>query len=321
MNWQAPAVAQGQVVTLYSAAILANGNGSNSGDLMVSTQATGSLPGPPPLTASISNIKNVSCFDGNDGSISATASNGIPPYSYDWSNGQSGPTASGLNAGSYSVTVSDQSGSSVILNRAVTQPALIQINGNGRFALNCNGDANGFINLTVSGGVPPYSYSWSGGQRTRDIANLKTGEYTVTVKDNNQCEQLMQFFIDEPDSIKASIRIEQYPDCIKSPNGILEILGSGGLSPYTYKWNSGEQVARITGKEAGKYDCLITDKNSCSRSISILLPVLDTIRPKILAMPRIDIFLNQKGKAYIPDSMFLKNIQDNCDTGLVVNYA
>jgi len=318
VNWQAPANAQGQMVTLYSAAILANGNSSSSGDLMVSSQASGSLPGPPPLSASISNSKNVSCFDGNDGSISVTAMNGLPPYNFDWSNGQTSATANGLSAGNYSVTVSDQLGASVVLNRLVTQPGLIQINGNGRLVLNCAEDSNGFINLTVSGGVTPYSYSWSTGQRIRDISNLRKGDYTVTVKDNNQCEQVQQFLIEEPDPLQLIPKVESFPDCIKAQNGEIDLKVSGGISPYNYKWNSGETSSRISGKRSDLYLCQVSDRNSCTRSISVNLPVLDTIKPEVIPSPEVNIYLDHNGKAYITDTLFLKNIRDNCDTGITI---
>lgn len=52
----------------------------------------------------------------------------------------------------------------------------------------CSDDNNGFINFYFEGGTPPYSYSWSNGQITRDLSNLLPGDYSVTITDNNNCQ-------------------------------------------------------------------------------------------------------------------------------------
>ncbi|MBK9272462.1 MAG: T9SS type A sorting domain-containing protein [Saprospiraceae bacterium] len=319
VDWQAPASATGQVVNMYAACVMANGNGNNSGDRVYSEQVLGNMPGPPPLSASISNFKNVSCFDGSDGFITVSASNGVPPYNYNWSNGQTTATASNLMAGNHSVTVTDQAGGMVVLNRNLTQPTIIHINASAsRLLLNCFGDNNGFINLTVSGGVSPYTYKWSNGPTTKDISNLRAGDYTVTVKDNAQCEQIKEFSIEQPDALSLIPLVLNKPDCINHNNGSIEMSVSGGSLPYNYKWNSGETSALISDKFPGVYTCTVTDQKLCVRIQSINLVVDDRIKPRILPNPMPVVHLDSFGQFTIVPSLFAKNVIDNCDTGIVI---
>ncbi|MBK7812204.1 MAG: T9SS type A sorting domain-containing protein [Saprospiraceae bacterium] len=319
VNWEAPPVALGQMVTMYAASVLANGNGNSGGDRVEITEASGNLPGPPPLNATISNFKNISCFGGSDGFITVNATNGLPPYTYEWSNGQNTATANNLQAGNHTVTVSDQIGGMVVLNRNLTQPTEIKINSSaGRFLLNCHNDNNGFINLSITGGVSPYTYKWSNGPTTRDITNLKAGDYTVTVKDNTQCEQTRDFTIDQPDPLDLNGLILTSPDCIKSNTGHIQMTVSGGNFPYSYKWSSGETTSSIQDKLPGNYSCTVTDQKACIGIQSIQLKVIDNIKPRIIASPQPRIYLDSVGKAILQPQFFIKNVIDNCDTGIVI---
>lgn len=318
VDWTSPSTSQGQVVSMYAAANLANGNNNSSGDKIVSTDVSGTMPGPPPLSASISAFKNVSCFGGMDGTITVTASNGVPPYNYAWSNGQTTATATGLSVGTHYVTVTDQIGGTQVLNKALTQPSIIAVNGAGRLILNCAGDINGSINLNVTGGVGPYSYSWSNGAKTKDVSGLRAGDYSVTVKDNNLCEQTQFFTITQPDPITLSPLINKYPDCIKAETGEIEILPSGGIPSYTFRWNSGETSSLISRKKSSNYSVTVTDRNNCTKSISVTLLVRDTVPLKISKPDHIKWYLDSLG--FGPDILpFIKSkVSDNCDTGIVV---
>ena len=160
--------------------------------------AESGLPDPPrtqALTASIALTgKNcgfhVSCFGGSDGSATATASGGNSPYTFQWSNGQTGSSVSGLTAGMIAVKVTDSDGNIAFANINVTQPPPIVVNNLFQHASGpTNNDGN--IQLNVYGGCPAYSFQWTGPNNftagSPNIANVPPGTYNVVVTDQNGC--------------------------------------------------------------------------------------------------------------------------------------
>lgn len=142
----------------------------------------------PPCNAPTLNLAktDVSCPGGTNGTATVTASGGVAPYTYLWSNGATTSQISGLSAGTYTVTVTDNANCSSTSSITVDEPDAIQLSftvTNESFA----GAGDGAIDLTVSGGSPGYSYLWSNGATSEDISGLSAGTYTVTVTDQNSC--------------------------------------------------------------------------------------------------------------------------------------
>ena len=136
------------------------------------------------ITETITNLK---CFGDKNGSISISIAGGFTPYSINWSNGQSNVNSiSNLAAGSYSVTVSDVNQCLANKSFIITQPTALNVAGSVSNAT-CFGQNNGSISLSVSGGTPNYTYKWSNGPVTKDLANVVAGNYSVTVTDANAC--------------------------------------------------------------------------------------------------------------------------------------
>lgn len=126
------------------------------------------------------------CYAGNDGSINTTTTGGKNPYSYTWSTGETSADINQLFAGTYLVTVSDTYGCSATASFDVSDGYQISIGAEIEHS-NCYGDAAGSINLSVTGGVQPYSFAWTNGETTEDINSLTAGVYGVTVSDANSC--------------------------------------------------------------------------------------------------------------------------------------
>ena len=123
-----------------------------------------------------------SCNGGSDGSLTVTAGGGVPPYTYLWdaaAGNATTETVTGLAAGSYTITVTDAFSDFVIKTFVVSEPVVL---GASAIVVNCNS-----IDLTVTGGTVPYTYSWSNGSGTQDIENLVPGTYIVTVTDAKGC--------------------------------------------------------------------------------------------------------------------------------------
>ena len=138
-------------------------------------------------TASISKI-DVACTGTASGSASVAASGGTQPYTFKWSTGATSPGISGLTAGAYSVSVTDASGCLVVESVTISQPTFLLLSTSASPEA-APGSGNGAINLTPSGGTPPYSYQWSNGAITQDLNGIEGGSYTVTVTDDNGCKK------------------------------------------------------------------------------------------------------------------------------------
>jgi gliding motility-associated-like protein/uncharacterized repeat protein (TIGR01451 family) len=218
----------------------------------------------------------VLCFGENTGSITLSVSGGTPNYTFDWSNGQTSQSISSLPAGSYEVTVTDVNGCTTIANAEITQPAEGMTLSATYTELLCFGDSNASIDLTVLGGVAPYSYAWNSGQTTEDLENLAAGTYTVIVTDANNCTSSYQHVVSQPTPLSVQSN-QTNPLCQSDSQGSIELLVSGGTPDYTYAWNSGATSASISNLFAGEYVCEITDANGCSTSFSTTLTDPDAL--------------------------------------------
>ena len=126
----------------------------------------------------------------------------------------------------------------------------------------------GAINLTVSGGTSPYTYSWSNGATTEDLTGLAAGIYTVTITDANGCTTNLPVTVGTDMSTITVIPVVTNTICTASL-GAINITVSGGTSPYTYLWSNGATTEDISGLKSGTYTVTITDANGCSYHFDI----------------------------------------------------
>ena len=141
---------------------------------------------PSPITV-VPNVNNVSCAGGSNGAITLFVGGGVSPYTYQWSNGSTLSSIFNLTIGNYSAVVTDFNGCTKNYTVSLTQPVNPLIcNGVVTPASN-NSTLDGSINITMTGGVAPYTYTWSTGATTQNISGLNPGAYMVTVTDANGC--------------------------------------------------------------------------------------------------------------------------------------
>ncbi len=141
---------------------------------------------PTPVTVSLTGM-DISCFGQKDGSIQLTPGGGTPSYTFSWTNGATTQNLSNLSAGIYAVTVFDANnctGSDVL---RISEPPQISIN---LSSSPDNGTGNGQASAMVTGGNPPFTYSWNTGQSSATIKNLFSGNYILTVTDANNCRHI-----------------------------------------------------------------------------------------------------------------------------------
>ncbi|MBL7928762.1 MAG: gliding motility-associated C-terminal domain-containing protein [Bacteroidia bacterium] len=218
------------------------------------------------LNASASASSQVSCYGGNDGSVILNVSGGTPSYTYNWSNGSTVQSPSGLSTGNYAVIVTDANGCTATASVNVSQPsAALSASAGTTQNVNCYGESTGSITLNVSGGTPAYSYNWSNGATSQNISSLPSGTYTVVVTDVNSCTASVSVLITQPSSpLVSSSTVSQQVSCYAGANGAITVTVNGGTSPYNYLWSNGATVQNINGLAAGTYTVTITDSKGCT---------------------------------------------------------
>jgi gliding motility-associated-like protein len=232
-----------------------------------SCTATNSFTVTQPTAISINEVvSNVNCFGQSNGAINITATGGAGVLTYAWSNSATTEDISSLAAGAYTVTVTDANSCTATNSFTVTQPTAISIN-EVVSNVNCFGQSNGAINITVTGGTPNYQYLWSNTAVTQDIASLSAGTFTVTVTDDNLCISSSSYTVNQPLSLTLSSTITDVT-CFGGSTGAIDLSVSGGIGSYTYLWNITAVTQDISGLSANTYTVTVTDDNSCTKSLS-----------------------------------------------------
>jgi len=218
----------------------------------------------PPLLTATTTATAVSCFGGGNGTAAATAAGGTPSYTYSWSNGGTQSQISNLTSQIYSVTITDTNGCTNTATVNITEPTALTSGISSQTNILCNGASTGSAEVSVNGGTPAYTYSWSNGQSTSSATGLSAGNYTATITDANGCTSTGTVAITEPTALTASVTTNT-ATCLTS-NGNVSASASGGIPGYIYSWSGGQTTSTATGLFAGTYTITVTDANGCTTS-------------------------------------------------------
>lgn len=244
----------------------------------------------------LSSHVNVNCFGQTTGIVEVEITQpSIAPFDYEiilQGGGviESVPNLTALNyvfdnlaAGTYDIKVIDANGTvKTITGIIVTQPASglaisnAAVSNHNGFSITCNGANNGSIDLTITGGYPAYTYSWTGPngftETTKDISNLSPGTYTVVIGDStNVCTLTQSYTITEPQPVTFTGIKSDYNgfgvSCSGGSNGTINITPTGGTSAYIYQWTGPNGFSassqNLTGLFAGTYTLNLSDSNGC----------------------------------------------------------
>jgi len=206
------------------------------------------------------------CLGGATGGASVTVNGGTSPFTYNWSNGNTTASISGVAGGAYQITVSDNGGCSGTASVNIVTGVVLSTTGASTGA-SCFNSTNGAASVTVNSGSSPYVFAWNNGSTGSSISGLAAGNYFVTVTDSRNCVSVDTINVNQPFAITLFVSTNQ-PTCAGLSDGSAGVSATGGTPGYTYAWSNGSTATHISNLVAGTYSVSLTDANSCSSSAS-----------------------------------------------------
>jgi len=232
----------------------------------------------------------------DNGSIDLTVSGGVAPYTFTWSNGITTEDISGLSEGSYIVTIRDANNCIHLDSARIELPPPITfttaLSDHNSYNVSCNGYSDGAINITVTSGLAPFIFNWTGPYgftaTTEDITGLRAGVYVISITDVNLCAAYDTIELTEPGrlgidvTLSASFAGAYQINCAGGSTGSIEINPVNQSGTVTYLWSDGNTSALRTGLPAGSYSLIITDSNGCHADTTLMLTAPDSIRTEFI---------------------------------------
>jgi len=261
------------------------GLGANSYTVVV-TDANGctanvstTLTQPTAITAT-SVITNVSCNGGNNGQITLAVLGGTGPYSYSWSNGGTTNPLTSLVAGTYSVTVTDANGCTLVLtNLIVTQPSALTVNPSALPPTICIGQ-NSTLNSNPNGGTAPYTFFWTNGATTQNttVSPSVTTSYSVQVTDANGCSTTGSVTVTVNPPLTGSVTAIPSTICMGGSSTLNATVNGGTGGPYNFSWSpGGGSGSSINVSPSTTTTYTVTMSDGCSPNITATVTV--TVNP------------------------------------------
>ena len=186
-------------------------------------------------------VTQVSCFGENDASISLNLVGGIAPVTLVWNDATTaGVERNNIGPGSYTVTITDGTPCVITETFTIVEPDPLALSANVTDALDCDDANSGAINLIVTGGTLPLSYSWSNGATTEDLSSIPPGDYSVVITDANNCEITESWTVNRFEPLAVDVETITDFDCVtRFVSQTFEAKPSGGIPPYQLSWSSG----------------------------------------------------------------------------------
>lgn len=226
-------------------------------------------------------VSDISCNGLCDGSIDVSASTqgGVSnTYTFNWFGNPAIPPPGPVNTatsssvgnlcvGEYTVVLADDEGCETEVTFDLTEPPLLEISLLELMDESCSVGNDGSATIGVTGGVFPYNYSWTDGQLDSTAINLSAGNYTVTVEDDNGCQDSLAVAISQPTPPTVDIFNDDNLDCSSDMDGSLTVVATAGGAAITeYSWSnsvSGPAATTISNLGPGTYFVTITAADGC----------------------------------------------------------
>ncbi|HEX2920287.1 MAG TPA: gliding motility-associated C-terminal domain-containing protein [Bacteroidales bacterium] len=258
---------------------------------------------PDPLTIKLYPV-DITCdadqsFD--NGSIDLIVTGGVSGYSYTWSNGAATENISGLNEGTYTVTVTDLNNCTASGSATIKLPPPLKISTilsqYKSYEVSCYGLADGEIYVTAESGQGPFTYSLKGPDNyfvvnaTGKFLSLKAGEYELVVTDANHCTAQEVIRLREPGKLEARFVLSNSVfggyniNCAGDSTGTIVVNPHNSVNNVAYIWSDGFSGRSRSGLKAGEYHVVITDDNYCQAEATAVLTQPDSIKLSLVITP------------------------------------
>lgn len=210
-------------------------------------------------------VTHISCANEPKGSIIVTASGGKAPFQFLWSNGKTTDKITDLEAGEYALTVTDANGCSASKTYTIQAAEPMAVTAEISAVLLCADAETGKISLDIQGGIAPFTFLWNNGSKEKDLENVPSGEYSVTITDNSGCSVEKTFTLTGPEKLTAKIETTVDINCeTNEAKGVAWVSIKGGKSPYQISWlnvnKNTQEIEFLTERELAVE---VTDANGC----------------------------------------------------------
>ena len=225
---------------------------------------------------------DILCHGLNTGSIGTTVSGGVAPYSYEWNNGFTTADMTGLTAGNYMLTVTDNNLCEVEQSFVLSQPGSPFNVGANVVDVDCYGASTGEIYVTVSGATPfsgsgaPYLFTWSNGASTEDLSGVSAGMYSLTIEDANGCTTILPVLpVLQPTAPITVNGVVTHVSNFGAMDGSISLTVSGGTPGYNYGWTGPAGLitadSTVSSLNGGTYTVTVTDMNGCTQTATFVV--------------------------------------------------
>ena len=217
------------------------------------------------------------CIGSANGSIAVNPINACAPYTYAWvgPSGQ-GTGLTGLQAGTYTLTLTDNKNETVVLNATIPGIPAPQVAVQSTPVF-CGTTMGGTATPTVTGAVPPLLFDWSGGSTDSIATNLPSGPYAVTVTDARGCMGVGTATIQRMGTLQLNIQPTPI-SCYNTTDGVVSVQAANGAPPIHWLWNNGDTTSTLSGLGSGVYSGMLFDALGCAISWNIPLDAPDSLR-------------------------------------------
>lgn len=226
----------------------------------------------------------ISCYGGNNGSLTAIASGGSGSYAYAWTPTNTvAQSIQGLSSGTYTVLVRDANNCTATVSYFLAEPTQLTVSVAVLKDVFCYGGNDGAGSAIVAGGTPNYSFAWSNSSSQVNAANavdLTAGNQTVVVTDSRGCTATANFSIAEPPVFSVAVSTTN-ANCPTSNDGSATANVTGGVSPYVFSWDGSTGPQTKTGLTFGNHNVIVTDDNQCTATASFYIDTNYTLRAEV----------------------------------------
>ena len=230
------------------------------------TETVSNNPGTLNITST--NATNETCGDGT-GAIDVTVTGGSTPYTFNWNNGATTEDLSNLNAGTYTLNMTDNAGCATSTTATITGTGLSLTSQTISDELCGNGQ--GSIDITIVGGTTPYSFNWSNGAISEDLNNLSAGTYTLNVTDATGCTLNQSFTVNDNTNGLAITSMNVTDENCGDGMGAIDVSVTGGINPLSFNWDNGATTEDLSNLNGGTYNLTVTDNLGCTVSQSAVV--------------------------------------------------